>query len=79
VFKPTQKINPFPGSVMTAACRLTGQEFAARNGGPHFKFTEAISFVVKCDGLSSQLVPTALDQRPPDQDIAGLQAVYRQG
>ena len=36
------------GSVMTVAFRLNGQEFIALNGGPHFKFTEAISFVVNC-------------------------------
>jgi len=37
------------GSVMTASFQLEGQEFIALNGGPHFKFTEAISFVVNCD------------------------------
>lgn len=37
------------GSVMTASFVLEGQEFIALNGGPHFKFTEAISFVVHCD------------------------------
>jgi len=36
------------GSVMTVAFELEGQEFTALNGGPHFKFTEAISFVVHC-------------------------------
>ncbi len=36
------------GSVMTATFQLEGQEFIALNGGPHFKFTEAISFVVDC-------------------------------
>jgi len=36
------------GSVMTIAFRLNGQEFVALNGGPVFKFTEAISFVVNC-------------------------------
>ena len=36
------------GKVMTARFRLEGQEFVALNGGPHFKFTEAISFVVDC-------------------------------
>jgi predicted 3-demethylubiquinone-9 3-methyltransferase (glyoxalase superfamily) len=36
------------GSVMTIAFRLNGQEFIALNGGPVFKFTEAISFVVNC-------------------------------
>lgn len=37
------------GQVMTATFQLFGQEFVALNGGPHFKFTEAISFVVNCD------------------------------
>lgn len=36
------------GSVMTVAFQLEGQEFVALNGGPVFKFTEAISFVVNC-------------------------------
>lgn len=36
------------GAVMTAAFELDGQEFIALNGGPHFKFTEAVSFVVNC-------------------------------
>jgi predicted 3-demethylubiquinone-9 3-methyltransferase (glyoxalase superfamily) len=37
------------GSVMSVSFRLEGQEFTALNGGPHFKFTEAISFVVRCE------------------------------
>jgi predicted 3-demethylubiquinone-9 3-methyltransferase (glyoxalase superfamily) len=37
------------GTVMTAAFQLEGQEFVALNGGPQFKFTEAISFVVNCE------------------------------
>ena len=37
------------GSVMTIAFELAGQEFIALNGGPQFKFTEAISFVVNCE------------------------------
>ena len=36
------------GTVMTATFQLNGQEFVALNGGPHFKFTEAISLVVNC-------------------------------
>src|SRR5437667_445090 len=36
------------GTVMTVAFDLEGQEFTALNGGPQFKFTEAISFVVNC-------------------------------
>ncbi|HJV34842.1 VOC family protein [Geomonas sp.] len=37
------------GSVMTVSFELQGQKFVALNGGPHFKFTEAVSFVVNCD------------------------------
>ena len=33
----------------TIAFELDGQTFTALNGGPHFKFTEAVSFVVRCD------------------------------
>lgn len=37
------------GTVMTASFSLDGQEFLALNGGPKFKFTEAVSFVVNCE------------------------------
>src|SRR6266568_8455331 len=37
------------GSVMTVQFQLEGQEFIALNGGPQFKFTEAISLLVNCD------------------------------
>ena len=36
------------GSVMTVEFELAGQRFIALNGGPQFKFTEAISFSVDC-------------------------------
>ena len=36
------------GSVMTVEFELEGQDYIALNGGPHFKFNEAISFVVNC-------------------------------
>ena len=36
------------GSVLTASFELEGLQFTALNGGPHFKFTEAISLFVKC-------------------------------
>ena len=36
------------GSVMSVTFRLEGQEFIALNGGPHFKFSPAISFFVDC-------------------------------
>lgn len=37
------------GSVMTVAFQLDGQDFVALNGGPHFRFTEAVSLVVNCE------------------------------
>jgi predicted 3-demethylubiquinone-9 3-methyltransferase (glyoxalase superfamily) len=37
------------GSVMTIAFELDGQHFTAINGGPHFRFNEAISLVVNCE------------------------------
>jgi predicted 3-demethylubiquinone-9 3-methyltransferase (glyoxalase superfamily) len=44
------EIGPGPkGTVMTIAFQLDGQEFTALNGGPQFKFTEAVSLVVHCD------------------------------
>jgi len=38
-----------PGTVLTVAFELDGQEFTALNGGPIFKFNEAISLQVNCD------------------------------
>ena len=37
------------GSVLTVAFQLEGQDFTALNGGPVFKFSEAVSFVVECE------------------------------
>jgi predicted 3-demethylubiquinone-9 3-methyltransferase (glyoxalase superfamily) len=37
------------GGILTISFELDGQRFTALNGGPAFKFTEAISFVVRCD------------------------------
>jgi predicted 3-demethylubiquinone-9 3-methyltransferase (glyoxalase superfamily) len=37
------------GTVMTVLFELDGQRFTALNGGPEFKFTEAVSFQVNCD------------------------------
>jgi predicted 3-demethylubiquinone-9 3-methyltransferase (glyoxalase superfamily) len=58
VFKNSRKLGemrvgdagPGPkGSVLTASFELDGQVFTALNGGPHFKFNEAVSFVVRCE------------------------------
>jgi predicted 3-demethylubiquinone-9 3-methyltransferase (glyoxalase superfamily) len=47
--KAGEKVSGRPaGSVMTVEFQLEGQKFVALNGGPIFKFTEAVSFVVNC-------------------------------
>ncbi len=41
---------PVPeGTALTVSFELDGQEFTALNGGPMFKFTEAVSFSIRCD------------------------------
>lgn len=37
-----------PGTVMTGDFEILGQRFNAINGGPHFKFSEAVSFIIEC-------------------------------
>jgi predicted 3-demethylubiquinone-9 3-methyltransferase (glyoxalase superfamily) len=58
VFKNSRRLDELrntgdvPGpkkGVLTIAFELDGQTFTALNGGPMFKFTEAVSFVVRCD------------------------------
>jgi predicted 3-demethylubiquinone-9 3-methyltransferase (glyoxalase superfamily) len=58
IFKNSRVVNlthygdagPGPkGTVMTATFQLEGQDFIALNGGPQFKFTEAISLSVNCE------------------------------
>jgi predicted 3-demethylubiquinone-9 3-methyltransferase (glyoxalase superfamily) len=60
VFKNSRRLGGLPNPsqdgkygtkarVLTVAFELDGQKFTALNGGPKFKFTEAISFVVRCD------------------------------
>src|SRR6266852_2475736 len=44
-----EKIGRPPGSVMTVEFTLDRVDFVALNGGPQFKFTEAISFSVNCE------------------------------
>ncbi len=38
-----------PGTVLTASFEIMGLEFVALNGGPQYKFTEAVSFQIPCD------------------------------
>ena len=52
IFKNSKigNVSPGPnGSVMVASFELDGLKFTALNGGPQFKFTEAISLYVNCD------------------------------
>jgi predicted 3-demethylubiquinone-9 3-methyltransferase (glyoxalase superfamily) len=61
IFKNSRRIteltNPTPddknygekGKVLTIAFELDGQKFIALNGGPMYKFNEAVSFVVSCE------------------------------
>ena len=58
VFKNSRKLSELrnpddrsgpKGKILTIAFELDGQKFTALNGGPTFKFTEAISLVVRCD------------------------------
>jgi predicted 3-demethylubiquinone-9 3-methyltransferase (glyoxalase superfamily) len=44
------EVGPRPaGMVLTVTFQLAGQEFTALNGGPEFKFNEAISLLVNCE------------------------------
>jgi predicted 3-demethylubiquinone-9 3-methyltransferase (glyoxalase superfamily) len=58
VFKDSRKVAelrnpgeaPGPkGGVLTVSFELDGTRFTALNGGPNYKFNEAVSFVVRCD------------------------------
>jgi predicted 3-demethylubiquinone-9 3-methyltransferase (glyoxalase superfamily) len=47
--KAGAKVSGMPiGSTMSIAFKIEGQDFVALNGGPQFRFTEAISFIVHC-------------------------------
>lgn len=50
VFKDSKvkSVSRMGGQVLTVEFELNGQEFIGLNGGPMFKFTEAVSFFVKC-------------------------------
>lgn len=50
IFKDAKKVDVKRRGkkVMATQFRLCGQEFIALNGGPHFKFTPAVSFFVRC-------------------------------
>jgi predicted 3-demethylubiquinone-9 3-methyltransferase (glyoxalase superfamily) len=69
--KSAEEVSGRPaGSVMTVTFTLDGQEYIALNGGPHFKFSEAISLLVECesqeeiDRLWSKLVADGGQEQP---------------
>lgn len=48
--KEGKEIHGFPeGAIMTIEFELAGRQFMALNGGPQFKFTEAVSFLINCE------------------------------
>jgi predicted 3-demethylubiquinone-9 3-methyltransferase (glyoxalase superfamily) len=52
IFKNSKLISTMPGpngKIMGATFNLEGQEFQSLNGGPMYKFTEAISMFVRCE------------------------------
>jgi predicted 3-demethylubiquinone-9 3-methyltransferase (glyoxalase superfamily) len=59
VFKSSRRVSEFKiatdggpvpkGTPLTIVFELDGQMFIALNGGPHFKFNEAVSFVIRCE------------------------------
>jgi predicted 3-demethylubiquinone-9 3-methyltransferase (glyoxalase superfamily) len=51
IFKRSKviSVNRAQGKVMSVEFELAGQRFMGLNGGPHFKFTEAVSFFVACE------------------------------
>jgi len=56
-----QSINP-----MTAAFEIEGQKFMAINGGPKFKFNEAVSFFIRCDTQAENAGPITGN---PDEEM----------
>lgn len=57
IFKNARKISemrwpqgsPNAGKILTIGFELDGQKFTAMNGGPDHKFSDAVSFVVRCE------------------------------
>jgi predicted 3-demethylubiquinone-9 3-methyltransferase (glyoxalase superfamily) len=61
------------GSVMTVAFQMEGQNFTALNGGPVFKFSPAVSFVVSCKIRKRSIIFGKNSQRAERQiSAAGL-------
>jgi predicted 3-demethylubiquinone-9 3-methyltransferase (glyoxalase superfamily) len=74
------------GDVLTVEFTLMGRPFVGLNGGPHFKFNEAVSFQIpvdtQCgwvkdrDGLSWQIVPRKLPTLPGDANPARAKRAF---
>jgi predicted 3-demethylubiquinone-9 3-methyltransferase (glyoxalase superfamily) len=75
-----------PGSVLSGTFVLDGTRFIGINGGPHFAFSEAVSFTISCKdqdedrfGLSWQVIPERLydllSQPDPARATAATQAM----
>lgn len=64
-----EKIGRPPGSVMTVEFKLDGVEIVALNGGPMFKFTEAISLNVNCE--TQEEIDYFWERLPADGGSAG--------
>jgi predicted 3-demethylubiquinone-9 3-methyltransferase (glyoxalase superfamily) len=67
-----------PRTVMTVVFELAGQKFIALNGGPEFKFTEAISLMVDCDDQEEvdQLWEKLTADRGQEQSCGWLKDKY---
>ena len=66
------------GSAMTVHFELDGQPFYALNGGPIFRFTEAISLVANCDDqMEVDRLWGTLSQGGQDLDITWRFAIFR--
>ena len=69
------------GQVMTVDFVLDGEDFTALNGGPHFKFTEAISFSVECTTQEEVDYAADLIKRKVAKlrDLSPLWEMYKDG
>ena len=65
------------GSVMTVVFELDGQEYMGLNGGPMFRFNEAISFQVRCESQSESVMKALLQMKKID--IEGLRQASERG
>jgi len=65
------------GTVMTIEFERNGQAFTALNGGPMFRFNEAISFQVRCESQSKSVMKALLQMKKID--IEGLRQASERG